>query len=85
MHSGIEVMKFVKEGEASYNNMRFLLIMLFCPIIYDESYKSNFIKMTSLLVVLKPYQKEGLSRWLCSMPAGLFEWIVKFTQRSLSA
>lgn len=85
MNSGIEVMKFVKEGETSYNNMRFLLIMLFCPMIYDESNKSNFIKMTSLLVVLKPYQKECLSRWLCSMPGALFDWIVRCTQKSLSA
>lgn len=84
MPSTLEVKKFVKEGNTSYNSMRFLLILIFCPTIYDENQKSNFIKLTNLIPALKPDQKECLSRWLVSMDGDKLNWIVKFTQKAIT-
>lgn len=84
MPSGIEISNFVKEGASSYNNMRFILIIIFCPIIYDEGSKTSFIKLTNLIYSLKPDQKECLARWIVSMAADRLDWIVKFTQRAIT-
>lgn len=75
--------KFIKEGDTSFNNLRFILILIFCPIIYDDNNKTSFIKMTNLIFNLKQDQKECLSRWLTSMSGDRLELIVQFTQRAI--
>ena len=47
---------FVKEGDNSYSNMRFILIVLFCPIIYDNSNQNALIRIGLILKKLKDYQ-----------------------------
>lgn len=81
--SSIEMGKFIKEGDTSFNNLRFILILIFCPIIYDDNNKTSFIKMTNLIFNLKQDQKECLSRWLTSMSGDRLELIVQFTQRAI--
>ena len=63
----------MKEGEKAFDRLRFFLILIFCPMIYDEGYRPNFVKMTNLIHPLKPEQKECLARWLCSMSATQLE------------
>ena len=75
---------YVGEGGNCYESIRFVLILMYCPMIYDEGNRMSFIKLTNLIVGLRGEQKECLARWMGAMGGERLGWIVGWVQRSLT-
>lgn len=85
MQIGDTLTSFIKEGDASYSNMRFILILLYCPIIYDSSDRSSYIDFVRAFGQLRDYQRESLAHWLIGMSGERLEEIVLYSQGALSS
>ena len=71
-------------GGVEYAGMRFVAIVLFCPVIYEGEEKGMFEGLARLVGALGNEQREGLAQWIRGMRKEKFEEIVGYAQMVLS-